>query len=78
MYGEHMNDLSSICTEVWNQKDLKVKKDLLKRAMKYFKYKAKIPEMLERIEKMTADQLDFLASNLILNKTDKVVAMLPR
>ena len=73
-----MNDLSEICTEVWNQNDIQVKKNLLKRALKTFKYKAKIPQLLEQIEKMTSDQLDFLASNLILNKTDKVVSMLPR
>lgn len=77
-YGEHMMDLSEICTQVWQQKDVEDKRNLLCRAVSTFKYKAKATELLERIKVADSDKCDFIASNLILNKTDKVVEMLKR
>lgn len=78
VYGKYMNDLTEICTQVWSTGDLKAKQDLLKRAVATFKYKNKSEQILQDIMMMDADRLDQFASNLILNKTDKVVGMLKR
>jgi len=77
-YGQHMNELAEIAQKVWGCPDLKDKRNLLKRAVSTFKYKAKIPQFLEAIAKADANTCDFIASNLALNKTDKVVDLLPR
>lgn len=78
-YGKHMNDLVSICTQVWSEDTLEGKKDKLREAIKSFKYKAKSDQFLDEINKTASkDRLDTIVSNLILNKTDKVVSMLPR
>lgn len=77
-YGQHMNELNDICTKVWSCSDVLIKRNLLKRAVATFKYKAKAKEFLDKIASADAKTCDFLASNLILNKTDKVVSMLPR
>jgi len=77
-YGKHMNDLSEICAKVWECVEVKDKRNLLKRAVATFKYKAKADQFIEYIAKADANTCDFLASNLILNRTDKVVGLLPR
>jgi len=77
-YGKHMNDLQEICSQVWATKDPKAKRNLLKRAVASFKYKEKADRFVQSIVKAKDDQLDFIASNLILNKTDKVVDLLPQ
>lgn len=79
MYGKHMNDLTEICTQVWATQDLEAKKNLLIRAVNTFKYKAKIDSFTKTIKSLKdPSACDKLASNIILNKTDKVVDMLPR
>lgn len=77
-YGQHMIDMTEICTMVWAAPNLEDKKNLLRRAVESFKYKEKRQEFLAAIAKADAKVCDFMASNLILNKSDKVVGMLPR
>lgn len=77
-YGTHMINLEAICTEVWVQKDVVTKRNLLLRAVATFKYKAKEAIFKDQIAKADANECDKIASNLILNKTDKVVNLLPR
>lgn len=77
-YGKFMNELTETCTKVWSCPDVKDKRNLLKRAVATFKYKQKNAEFLETIAKATVEECDKIAANLILNKTDKVVALLPR
>lgn len=72
-YGKYMNDFTDICTKVWSCDDLKDKRNLLKRAITSFKYKEKQEEFLNYIANASADDCDRIASNLILNKTDKVI-----
>lgn len=60
-------------------KTLEEKKNLLNEAIKLFKFKGKVVSFTEFVAKETRlTELDRLASNLILNKTDKVVALLNR
>lgn len=78
-YGTHMNDLTEICTKVWEAKDVNAKRELLKTVVSSFKYKGKIQSFVISLNKITdCNKLDMIASNLILNKTDKVVELLPR
>ena len=78
MYGVHMNELQETCTQVWATNDLQSKKNLLRRAIKDFKYKAKIQSFETAINEADANECDKIAGNLILNKTDKVVGLLKR
>lgn len=77
-YGKHFENLEKICSEVWRVDDLKDKRNLLRRAVATFKYKEKQAKILADIDKADAKRCDFLASNLMLNRTDKVVDLLPR
>ena len=77
-YGKYMNDMTDICAQVWTVADIESKRNLLRRAVETFKYKAKRDEFLDKIAKADANTCDKIASNLILNKTDKVVSLLPR
>lgn len=78
-YGTHMNSLEDICTQVWSNNDVNDKKNLLRRAIEIFKYKQKVAYFNNLINKTNnVNELDRIASNLILNKTDKVVSPLPR
>jgi len=77
-YGTHMIDLTEICKQVWETKVLEQKRNLLKRAIATFKYRDKADQFISEVEKADEKKCDFLASNLILNKTDKVVKPLPR
>lgn len=73
-YGQYMNDLSGICTRVWATDNIAEKKNLLKEAVSTFKYKEKKNVMLKAIDStVNRTTLDTIASNLILNKTDKVI-----
>lgn len=79
MYGKHMNDMTSLATQVWDAGDLKDKKNLLRRMVASFKYKAKVREFTKLIDETEKpERLDKLAADLALNKTDKVVKLLPR
>jgi len=74
-----MNNLESICTKVWETTNIEEKKELLKQAVQSFRYKAKSQEFISTIDvEKNANRLDSMASNLILNRTDKVVDLLPR
>lgn len=77
-YGTFMNELTETCTKVWQCPDIKDKRNLLRRAVKSFKYKHLNDRFLEEIAKATEQDCDKMAANLILNKTDKVVSLLPR
>ncbi len=78
-YGEFMTDLTEICQQVWQNKDINVKRNLLLRACSTFKYKEQGESVRKAIEKSKdPNDLDRIASNLILNKTDKVVSLLKR
>lgn len=77
-YGKFMNDLAVIAQDVWSASDVESKRVALKRAVSTFKYKAKQDEFIKKIATATAEQCDFIASNLALNKTDKVVELLKR
>lgn len=74
-----MNNLESICTKVWETTNIEEKKELLKQAVQSFRYKEKVAAFNRTIASCTnANILDKMASNLILNTTDKVVDLLPR
>lgn len=77
-YGQHMIDMTEICTMVWAAPNLEDKKNLLRRAVESFKYREKRQEFLNKIAKANTTTCDFLASSLALNKSDKVVGLLPR
>lgn len=78
-YGKHMNSLENICTQVWGVGDVESKQALLKQAVSMFKYKQKVDYFNNLINRCNnATELDRIASNLILNKSDKVVGLIPR
>ena len=79
MYGQHMNSLDEICQAVWAAKDINDKKNLFLRAISSFKYKEKQDLFAKNVKRENkAERLDAMAANLILNKTDKVVDLIPR
>lgn len=78
-YGSFMTDLTEICQQVWIQTDLETKRNLLLRACDTFKYKEQGMSVRRAVEKSkSCTELDKIAGNLILNKTDKVVGLLKR
>lgn len=77
-YGKYMNDLGTIAQQVWACTKIEDKRNLLRRAVESFKYKGKSEQFLKDIANASAEKLDFMASNLTLNKTDKVVSLLKR
>lgn len=78
-YGQFMEDLTEICTQVWKQPSIEDKRNLLLRAIATFKYKEQGESVKKAVLKSTCvKELDKIAGNLILNKTDKVVGLLKR
>lgn len=73
-----MNSLAEQAQVVWSATTLEDKKAAVLEMVASFKYRDKIPAFIRAVKAADANTCDFIASNLMLNKTDKVVAMLPR
>jgi hypothetical protein len=68
-----MKNFDSIAQAVWATRDINQKRALLNEAVTQFKYPAKAEKFRREIEKANATKLDFMASNLALNDSDKVI-----
>lgn len=68
-----MKNYNELATLVWNTKNVDEKRRLINMMIDTFKYKSKAEKFRREAAYANATRLDFLASNLMLNDTDKVI-----